>query len=905
MATLIEAVQEGNNGAVLHHLEQGADPNECTRLGLSSLHLAAVHNENEMVKSLIKYGGNVNKLTGWGSSVLHMAAHSGALSIVTTLIECDADVNIRDDNCDTPLHLACSEGHIEIVKKLLEIGADPSIKNNAGNTAFEESLESNNSDELLIILNSARPFGNKSEKLPALLTGCQPLLNQTEFVPDFDVPTNESYSSIIDEFSLPGGRISELDEKPPRDLLQSYTGTKSINQAQKFSFVKTDRQEKTSEPPDLSKILSSKLTLGQSFSGSIDLLQASCSLSQMLNFENKSITGNSIDSSVYRETYELFKQINSGVRGPGEAISDITADFPSNISKIDPDMPSNIGGINPPPDFPSLGIIGPDFPSNLGNINPDFPSNLEKLNLDLPPNIGFSISNGSGAFSKGFKSRPGDSYPNSASFSVYGSKDLSSCNTADSNDVVTKRGPNSLPPSQNLVDHLISDLCPVLEHATISAVRAALANIAKSVQSPWPDESVSVEVSRGEWVYGEDYVLVSNTPLNVQNVHEREGSCSLVFKILHQHYGPLVLKMMVNLLNQSDHDTGQSGTIFLKKQFSAEHSVPVSLPYHPNVVQMLHSYNASTTHFKRYLPLLVPSGLDVDVDMASRTSFLAMREYPFSLKNFVNKFVEQKVKLAFMNKDRVSEELRLVLLLLVQCLFVLDHMKKHKVVHRDIKLDNFMMRHSGQVILIDFGWAVNMNNSDGSPAVATDKNEIIAGNPVAWSPEISFHHNSFNEPVLFSSVYDKSDLYTLGKTFLSVFEVLGFVEKDSTGFAQCPVDLASVPRLVESISLLQEMVLPSPDQRISVSDTLLSLGAALFFPDVTTHAQILSQYMRISLADTTQYSPSITDIESLAAVNTLHSIVAKQFISTVKPEDLIGACMPRAGNIPGNPSRMI
>ena len=58
--------------------------------------------------------------------------------------------------------------------------------------------------------------------------------------------------------------------------------------------------------------------------------------------------------------------------------------------------------------------------------------------------------------------------------------------------------------------------------------------------------------------------------------------------------------------------------------------------------------------------------------------------------------------------------------------------------------------------------------------------------------------------------------------------------------------------------------------------------------------QILSQYMRISLVDTTPYSPSITDIESLAAVNTLHSIVAKQFISTVKPEDLIGAVIPRA-----------
>ena len=55
-----------------------------------------------------------------------------------------------------------------------------------------------------------------------------------------------------------------------------------------------------------------------------------------------------------------------------------------------------------------------------------------------------------------------------------------------------------------------------------------------------------------------------------------------------------------------------------------------------------------------------------------------------------------------MISDRVAEELHLVLLLLAQCLFVLDHMKKHKVVHRDIKLDNFMMRHSGQVVKCPF-----------------------------------------------------------------------------------------------------------------------------------------------------------------------------------------------------------
>jgi hypothetical protein len=73
--------------------------------------------------------------------------------------------------------------------------------------------------------------------------------------------------------------------------------------------------------------------------------------------------GNSIDSSVYRETYELFKQINSGVRDPGEA---------------------------------------------MGNLNTDFPSNLG--------NFTSSLSNGSALHSEGLKSQSGDSYQNNSSF---------------------------------------------------------------------------------------------------------------------------------------------------------------------------------------------------------------------------------------------------------------------------------------------------------------------------------------------------------------------------------------------------------------------------------------------------------------------------------------------------------
>ena len=60
--------------------------------------------------------------------------------------------------------------------------------------------------------------------------------------------------------------------------------------------------------------------------------------------------------------------------------------------------------------------------------------------------------------------------------------------------------------------------------------------------------------------------------------------------------------------------------------------------------------------------------------------------------------------------------------------------------------------------------------------------------------------------------------------------------------------------------------------------------------------QILSQYIKMTLSDSTSYSHAVTDIETLAVVKSLHAIVGKQFISTVTPEDLIGACIPRAAN---------
>ena len=816
-SSLIEAIKASDLDTVRRCLKGGVDPNACTRLGLSSLHVAAVSGEVESVESLVQFGGDINKMTGWGSSVLHLAAHRGSITIVRALLRCGAHINRTDDNNDTPLHLACVEGHLDVVEALCRAGADKTIKNNAGKSAVEESKESEEAEELINLLNST----NQDEKVPPLiqLASARPLLNQTEFIPDFDVPTNESYSSIINEFSLPGAiPFKENNTKP--DLIQNYTGTKSINSAQRFSFLDS---KQVSHPTESQNSISSRIVLDSSISHSLDLSQPSCSLSQMLNFQNMPPGGiDSIDSSVYRETYQLFQQINPG---------------------------GNSG--------------------TFGN-NSTFGNSIFS-DIDCSPQFSGTIA----------------SYEDPLGFSH------SAATTAASASGIAHDTPTGPPgPSSSQVEKLVECLAPVIQQSEEDAQVKTILNIAESIPCPWPVEGSIV--TSGEWAYGEDYVLISNTPLNVQSYQEREGSCSLIFKILHQQYGPLVLKMMVNLLNQTDHDSGQSGTLFLKKQFSAEHSVPISIPYHPNVVHLLHSYNGSTAPFKRYLPLLVPEGLDVDIDMASRTSFLAMREYPFSLKNFVNKFLEHKVKLCLMAKERIREELHLVLLLLLQSLFSLQHLKTSRVVHRDIKLDNFMMRHSGQVVLIDFGWAVNLLKPDGTPTLATEKNDIIAGNSVAWAPEIVAAHNSFQTPTLYSEVYGTSDLYTLGKTFVSVFEVFGFVEKNSDGGIQCPGGMSDLPTLVNCISLLHQMCRESPTERIDVSSAITFLGCQLFFPDCTSLGGVLERYVKIYLSSVPAQYPPIADIEGLGALPHLHTAVSKQFAAATPPLSVVEMCVSRA-----------
>jgi len=60
----------------------------------------------------------------------------------------------------------------------------------------------------------------------------------------------------------------------------------------------------------------------------------------------------------------------------------------------------------------------------------------------------------------------------------------------------------------------------------------------------------------------------------------------------------------------------------------------------------------------------------------------------------------------------------------------------HKIVHRDLKLDNILMDENDNPIICDFGLAIHVDENG-----IADVNEI-GGNQFHLSPEV---HNSYNE----------------------------------------------------------------------------------------------------------------------------------------------------------------
>lgn len=196
---------------------------------------------------------------------------------------------------------------------------------------------------------------------------------------------------------------------------------------------------------------------------------------------------------------------------------------------------------------------------------------------------------------------------------------------------------------------------------------------------------------------------------------------------------PSRVQMLANLINlQFDsHSRGRSLDAHLLYSFGTEFLVPLLLNGHPNIVRVRHHFQGDTTHFRSYLPLLVPPSLDVPVDMARRTTFLVMDEYPMTLLSFITRQRNTHPEPPY----GMSE--LFVLHLLYQLMSAVEYLQCHHIVHRDIKADNVFLDWRLRPLLGDFGFARPFCTFEGETIPFEDAAQVCAGNSHAWAPELS------------------------------------------------------------------------------------------------------------------------------------------------------------------------
>lgn len=125
-------------------LSAGANPNRDLLGGRTSVVIAAIESNAEVLEVLLKAGGNPNSPDVFGWRPLHhtMDAEKECVKCIEVLIRNGAEVDAVTSLDISPLHRAAGFGHAGAVKTLLASGASKTLKDKYGNNAYQRAMNS-------------------------------------------------------------------------------------------------------------------------------------------------------------------------------------------------------------------------------------------------------------------------------------------------------------------------------------------------------------------------------------------------------------------------------------------------------------------------------------------------------------------------------------------------------------------------------------------------------------------------------------------------------------------------------------------------------------------------------------------------------------------------------------------
>ena len=113
---------------------------------ITSLFLAAAHNQKDVVERLLKHGGGVNTRDKDGNTPLHHAVKNGHEEMVETLVSHGAHINKQGEDKKTVLHLAAEKGEAKMVSCLMRFNAVNGPQNKDGEDAAESAAKAGHAE---------------------------------------------------------------------------------------------------------------------------------------------------------------------------------------------------------------------------------------------------------------------------------------------------------------------------------------------------------------------------------------------------------------------------------------------------------------------------------------------------------------------------------------------------------------------------------------------------------------------------------------------------------------------------------------------------------------------------------------------------------------------------------------
>ncbi|UXI15987.1 Sorting nexin-9 [Sarcoptes scabiei] len=177
--SLTMACMNNNLEIVERLIKAGADVNMKDKQGRTAAHWASFKGYHQILDCLLRAGIKADERDQDGKTALHLAAEYGFKKALNTLIEHKSDIFSTDSKGRTALMIASALGYLEVVAKLIEYGANVNSKDKKGNTALHLSVIGNHPRVAqLLIRNKADINAYNSRKQTPLVIAAE--LGNTE-----------------------------------------------------------------------------------------------------------------------------------------------------------------------------------------------------------------------------------------------------------------------------------------------------------------------------------------------------------------------------------------------------------------------------------------------------------------------------------------------------------------------------------------------------------------------------------------------------------------------------------------------------------------------------------------------------------------------------------------------------